>query len=76
MLKFSDGCDIGIRQRDDKAIELYYRDEWKSVCDKNWSENDAKVACRGLGYSPEGNGYYGMSSVSSSAYIRINLFVC
>ncbi|CAI8023636.1 Scavenger receptor cysteine-rich domain superfamily protein [Geodia barretti] len=53
-VKCIDGCDIGIRQRDDKIIELYYRGEWRSVCDKHWSENDAKVACRELGKSPDG----------------------
>ncbi|XP_064467113.1 protein bark beetle-like [Ornithodoros turicata] len=34
-------------------LQLLYRDRWWSVCSssKNWTENDAKVTCRQLGFS-------------------------
>ena len=28
--------------------------EWKSVCGNKWSEQDARVACRQMGYSAKG----------------------
>ena len=30
-------------------IELSIRGEWRSVCDDQWDDNDARVACRQLG---------------------------
>ncbi len=31
-------------------LELFYDDQWGTVCDDNFSPNDARVACRQLGY--------------------------
>ena len=50
----SDHSDIDIRLwPDDNAtsgiIELSIRDEWRSVCDDLWTNEDAIVACRQLG---------------------------
>ena len=30
-------------------IELSIRGEWRGVCDNDWNDVDAKVACRELG---------------------------
>ena len=35
-------------------MEICQFGEWKTVCDNNWSENEARVACRQLGYSDQG----------------------
>ena len=44
-IQFANGSNI---------IEIYYNGEWGSVCGNGWSIEDAKVACRQLGYPPDG----------------------
>ncbi|CAH3030802.1 unnamed protein product [Porites evermanni] len=31
-------------------IEVYHNGQWGTICDKSWSEQAAKVACRELGF--------------------------
>ena len=31
-------------------LDIYYNDEWGSICDDKFDRNDAKVACRHLGF--------------------------
>ena len=35
-------------------VEICQSGEWKTVCDNNWSDNEARVVCRQLGYITQG----------------------
>ena len=36
------------------TLEICLNQAWGTVCDDFWDNNDAKVACRKLGFQPEG----------------------
>ncbi|XP_023933538.1 scavenger receptor cysteine-rich type 1 protein M130-like [Lingula anatina] len=55
-------------------VEIYYSGEWRRVCEEGWGLNDAKVACKQLGYedvhtayinyNPRGTGSYWLSDIN------------
>ena len=38
-------------------VQIWYVDQWHTVCDDSWSIADAKVACRQLGYHEAAQAY-------------------
>ena len=35
-------------------VEICENSTWKTICDRDWTVNDVKVACRELGYIDRG----------------------
>ena len=35
-------------------VEICQSGEWKTICDNNWGENEARVVCRQLGHTTQG----------------------
>ena len=58
-------------------VEIFYKGQWGTICDDGWGINDAKVACRELGYKyvvraldgrevPDGTGQIWLDDVACS----------
>ena len=46
-------------------VEIYWNNQWCTVCDDLWDDNDATVICKQLGYnrgSARGSAYFGEGS--------------
>ncbi|XP_030846995.1 deleted in malignant brain tumors 1 protein [Strongylocentrotus purpuratus] len=48
-------------------VEIWYNDQWNTICDDNWNYDEAEIVCRQLGYgtdnvTPRSLAYYGEGS--------------
>ena len=58
-------------------LEVYYNDEWGTVCDDGWGSSDATVACRQMGFgsvSVSDSSLFGFGA--SSQHIWLNNVAC
>ncbi|XP_064382343.1 scavenger receptor cysteine-rich type 1 protein M130-like isoform X2 [Halichondria panicea] len=64
----------------DGRLELFYNGQWGTVCDDSFSPNDARVACRQLGYDDYANygrvGTLGFSQSSSTTRTWLDELRC
>ena len=70
---FSDESDIDIKLVNGTdpysgLINVLYGGEWRFVCGDHWTNEDAEVACRQLGFSTDGK----MSKCYDYTQIHIN----
>ena len=57
-------------------LELYFNDQWGTVCDDRWDINDATVACRQLGYPGADAALYTSNVVSGTGPINLDDVQC
>ena len=53
------------RNEKEGRVEIYWNNQWCTVCDDLWNDNDATVICKQLGYSrgsARGSAYFGEGS--------------
>jgi len=62
---------VGGSSHNEGRVELYYNDQWGTVCDDGWDDFDAGVVCRQLGFGTSGTaiGSAGFGEESGSIWL-------
>ena len=73
------------RNEKEGRVEIYWSNQWCTVCDDLWDDNDATVICKQLGYSRgsarisayfgEGSGLILLDSINCNGREH-NIFMC
>ena len=57
-------------------VEVYYNNQWQTVCDNNWDILDANVVCRQLGYYGARSAYKSAHYGAGSGLILLDNLTC
>ena len=57
-------------------VEVFYNGQWGTICDDRWDINDAKVACRQLGYADAFRSLQGNQVIPGSGPIWLDEVDC
>ena len=57
-------------------VEVYYNDQWGTVCDDYWHNIDAGVVCRGLGFGSSGRATYSATFGQGTGPIWLDRIAC
>ena len=57
-------------------VNYLYNDEWGTVCDNGWDNNDAAVVCRQLGFGSSGTAYGSATFGQGSGPILLENVAC
>lgn len=57
-------------------VEIFYNDQWGTICDDTWDINDANVVCRQLGFQQALQAYSGATHSQGTGPIWIDDLAC
>ena len=57
-------------------VEIFYNGRWGTICDDEWGMEDARVACRQLGYQDDVRALQGYQVPSGTGRIWLDEVTC